>query len=742
MSIKLYFCIKLQNSYTMDTSNNIIYDNSIFTDGKYEILFCSGFSQSPNEDYNHVVQTINGADVNSPYIDLKYKIDWLEKWKSIKSVSFLMPQDKAYLGDVFATSPYGLIKKNRTGIGATTLELNSQRNSIVVVPTRALAYEKAKNSRIGESDRYSILYIGGCINGFKIPTIKKYLSDNDIKYKKFIVVIDSLDTLLEEIGEEHFKDYFIMFDEIDSYQYDSSYRPNMERNFDYYFKFPETRRCLVSATIGKFSNPRIENEPVINVTFSTPASRNISLIHTNDALTRTKITIEQLIEKYPDDKILIALNLVTRGMLPIISSLSKEIQSQCGILCSSKSQKDASSYYREIIGRKLPSKITFMSCTYFVGIDIDERFHLISVANIKYPFTLLSTDKLTQIAGRCRHQEGLLSETIVYSTNNQSDSIDYSILKQEIVSDAKLLSAFASNIKGVRYRFPQLIKKFNDIPDDEILEYSKKTYCGSSKINLVRQNSGDITPSYFNIDNIIIQVELKNTLYTLPKNLYYALRNEGNNVNFSSIEKEEDGIPQEVYNEVEEQRSLTTEEEREDLISQLREKRNLEDRAILAQGLRNDCKRVNSVFLEHFIELQRYVPFDRLVEILPEHDNPLKYKTFYSAVLIWALDENHSIKCAMREKFPIGNNLTNKEIEQGMNAIWNGILNYGELKSTTAIRRLGALFCKVGDRTSSYRNGKKENVYPILSYDVLGLNCEPLERIPSSENMTRMLKIR
>lgn len=96
----------------------------------------------------------------------------------------------------------------------------------------------------------------------------------------------------------------------------------------------------------------------------------------------------------------------------------------------------------------------------------------------------------------------------------------------------------------------------------------------------------------------------------------------------------------------------------------------------------------------------------------------------------------------MREKFPIGNNLTNKEIEQGMNAIWNGILNYGELKSTTAIRRLGALFCKVGDRTSSYRNGKKENVYPILSYDVLGLNCEPLERIPSSENMTRMLKIR
>ena len=96
----------------------------------------------------------------------------------------------------------------------------------------------------------------------------------------------------------------------------------------------------------------------------------------------------------------------------------------------------------------------------------------------------------------------------------------------------------------------------------------------------------------------------------------------------------------------------------------------------------------------------------------------------------------------MREKFPIGSNLTNKEIEQGMNAIWNGILNYGELKSTTAIRKLGTLFCKIGGRTSAIRNRKKENVYPILSYDVLDLDCEPVERIPSSENMTRILKIR
>ena len=257
----------------MDTINNITFDNNQFSDGKYEILYCTGIPYSFEDDPSPMVQSLNGADVNCENVDLKCKVNWLEKNKVIESISFMMPRDDAYLKDVFTTSPYGLIKKNRTGVGATTLELSSPRNSIVVVPTRALAYEKAKNSRIGDTNKYSVLYIGGSITGFNIPSVEDYLSDNEIKDKKFIVVVDSLPSLLDKIGEEHFKDYFIMFDEIDSYQYDSSFRPNMEQSFDYYFKFPETKRCLVSATIGKFSNARIENEPVINVTFKYSSSR-------------------------------------------------------------------------------------------------------------------------------------------------------------------------------------------------------------------------------------------------------------------------------------------------------------------------------------------------------------------------------------------------------------------------------------------------------------------------------------
>ena len=219
------------------------------------------------------------------------------------------------------------------------------------------------------------------------------------------------------------------------------------------------------------------------------------------------------------------------------------------------------------------------------------------------------------------------------------------------------------------------------------------------------------------------------------------MKEEGNNIEITHIKKEENTIPQEVYDEVEEQCTLTTEEERESLISQLRERDTLEERAALAQSLKNDCKRVNSTFLEHFIEMQKYVLFDKLVEILPLNDNTREYNKLYNSVLIWALDEGHPIKTTLKEYFHIGNMLTSEEIVNGVNVIWNSILQYGILSPVKAVQTLKTLFCKVGERTSSYRDGKKINVYPILSYDVLDLNCEPVERIPASQSLTRMLRI-
>lgn len=564
---------------------NIIEPESIISVGKYEILFASvSYYDEINKmiDSKKVMQYLNNAIVKYNEIDLEYTIDWEEKGKSICMINFKMPADKIHLADIFVTTPYGLIKKNRTGIGATTLELNSPRNSIVVVPTRALAYGKAASSKIeGESDKYRVLYVGGDITGFIVPEISDYLMDSSIHYKKFIVVADSLPRLLHIIGKEHYKDYFLMIDEIDSYQYDCSYRPNMENVMDYYFQFPISHRCLVSATIGEFSNKDITEEPVINVKFDNTQSRNINLIHTDKAEFRLKKLIEEIATANPDEKILIAYNSV-KGCATIINSLDESLKSECAILCSSKNE-EITEYYSDIVEDRLPKRITFMTCTYFVGIDITERFHLITAINVSKPYTILSTDKLQQIAGRCRHPEGLLSEAIIYTTKNNNEIP--TDLQEQVLKDAEALATFGNLYSKLKNKFPKSYYFTDDLIEKDFIETTAKRYFGSSPVKLIRKNSDRIfVPSYFNIDFVRIQADLLSRLYSTPNNLINALKSEGHIVEVNNYIENED-IPFDIRMQTDEDFQEAAMLQREDLIAGLQEEKTIEAREGLARNL-------------------------------------------------------------------------------------------------------------------------------------------------------------
>ena len=89
-----------------------------------------------------------------------------------------------------------------------------------------------------------------------------------------------------------------MVDEVDSYQYDGYFRESLENVIDYYFEFPYRNRCLVSATIGVFSNKKIEDEPVINISFNRSQRRNIALVHTNNVIKTAAKQIEKTIHDY------------------------------------------------------------------------------------------------------------------------------------------------------------------------------------------------------------------------------------------------------------------------------------------------------------------------------------------------------------------------------------------------------------------------------------------------------------
>lgn len=718
----------------MNTLHNIISDNNQFSDGKYEILYCTGIPHLFEDDPLPMVQTLNGADVNCENVDLKCKVNWLEKNKVIESISFMMPRDDAHLKDVFTTSPYGLIKKNRTGVGATTLELDSPRNSIVVVPTRTLAYSKAVNSRIeGVENKYKILYVGGKITGFNPPKIPTYLADSSIKYKKFIVVADSLPNLLNIIGEDNYKNYFLMVDEIDSYQYDCSYRPNMEDVIDYYFQFPQTQRCLVSATISRFSNKLIEDEPVINVEFNEPLSRNIRLVHTDDTDIRVKMTIEDIISTHPDDKILVAYNSISSCGY-IINSLDDELKADCAMLCSTKN-KSTVEYYSDITDNQLPKKISFMTCTYFVGIDITERFHLITVINSKKSHTVLSINKLQQIAGRCRSSEGLLSETIIYTTKENANNLNPDDVCSEALATAQQLTHFGELYSTLKYKFPRTSLFRNQFDSTEFIKEATVSYYSSNPVQVLRQDiNGKLMPSFFNIDNIRIQIELLNNLFSQASYLKDKLIHEGHNIEYQQYQEDE-RIADAVIEETDAQTQLSNQNQRDELISQLREETSLEGRERTANILRTQCSIVNSIFLEHFIELHRYVPFETLVDKLAQCNKPSEYKKLHNYVLFWALEERHSIKVTMRQNLPLNETFTGEELTTRFNTI-SRLLGLRELSSRQAIPIIKE-FCELSGRTTKRVNNTPTGAYKILSYNPFGLDIEPLEHISATKDMCK-----
>lgn len=707
--------------------------------GEYEILFAT--CPEDEEGNNMAVQWIQGASVKMDRFNLSYEIhpkkNEAGKNEGIESVSFTMPDGDFKLGDLFNISPYGLIKKNRTGIGATTLELLSKRNSIIVVPTKALAYNKAKISLIEGTDKYATFYIGSPIEGFKqTQSLDDYFNDDKIINKKFIVVADSLPRLLDYIKEENFKNYFLMIDEIDSYQYDSTYRPELEKVIDHYFTFPSQQRCLVSATVGNFTNPKIQKEPVIYVNFTLPQIRNIELVHTTSIHKTLIDTINLLLNNQSNEKILIAYNSI-RDIELIIKNLSSEYQNDCAVLCSPKSKPYVENYYSEPIDNQLPKRINFMTCTYFVGIDITERFHLISIADPTKLYTLLSLEKLQQISGRCRRPEGLLSETIIYTTINEHENEHINLKETEkvLLKDSEIFCDFANSIAIIKEKFPELNLDIINHNKEDLINGSAKRYFNLRKTKIVRTNiSGNFIPAYFNIDAILIQLNLCENLYKEQNKLKEALLEEGHKVLYKEIKEEITECRQNQLEQVKTNHKKVHQNEIEQIIQKLKQESDIRKRKEVANTYKTICTKHGSTFIERVLELHKYVPFDKLTEILPSKDHPNKYKNFYNSVIFWALAEDHSFKITIKTIFPIGSKFTNSEIEKKLNDILKSNLLH-ELKNRQCVTLL-THFCK----TTRINDRNVGNLYKILDYDINNFNCSPTIKIQAGQNLQKLFR--
>ena len=632
-------------------------------------------------------------------------------------VTGIFANKKHLLSNYLTKMPHGLVDKKIPGIGATTLEINSKRNSIIVFPTKALAYSK-------HSKHPNTLYVGSEIKGEKEKVtnqqIEEYLAKDG--YKKLLVVADSLGRLLGIIGK-NYKDYFLMIDEIDVLQTDNNFRPQLENVIDYYLMFPLKNRCMVTATMKEFINPLLKKECKFSITWIYNARRDVKLLHTNNT---TQTVIEYLIS-HPRDKIFIAYNSILQ-IQNILSTLDEETRKECAILCSEASIKEAGEYFAPKLGDNdtLPARINFATCCYFTGIDIEDSYHLITVSDVRRSHSMLTLDRMTQIHGRCRKVNGILSETIIYNTLGYVSVMESmekytATLLNKAQKVLKVLES-ADTISQGDYTLTDLFA----IIKEAIREKAQERIAGNELINLTRKDIyGKNVPAYLNIDYIIERTDLYAS-YFMPETLKEVL---GKQVNIISYKSLPHGVSPE-QNSIEKtnkdaQNKLTDSyiQEAIDNIKVLSTTGQLNDNT-LHLYIRQSRSRTK-IFLERFIKLYKYVDLDSLLHQLWEirTSNSIAYKNLNNAVMYWALDEEHPFKVAIRRSFTLNKSYSASEIQEILAPIVQYHL-HKVLKPRKYVALLKSIYAT--DRTSG-------NKYTIRGENPRGFK-EHTGRIATKEN--------
>lgn len=680
-----------------------------------------------------VFEEINGAYFNEG--DLKISLTLNKRLTNVDGYDIgdwtIVFKQGYKLGQLLDRVPYGIIDKSITGIGATTLEINTElRNSIIVVPTKALAYNKCISTNNARSEYYC-MYVGSSIGDITkditIDKIKKYIDYRGASVRKFIVVADSLPMLLDFLkilGEDIYRDYFLMVDEIDTMQADSAYRPRLETVMDYYFRFKFYNRAAITATMSAFSNPKLENEARVRIEWEVNPKRDISTLFTTyvDDLAWNEINI--LLET-DENKILVAYNSLD-GIANIIKHLSIP-SSDCGILCSERSIDKAQLYIDDVhnsIGSNghLLKRVTFMTCAYFAGIDIMDKCHLITVTSKLQPFTYLSLNRMTQIAGRCR--KGTISETIIYDIpeiSPKSEIKEVNNYRQSLISRANKYATLLNDIATATDEDPQLLplKEFVFSYTDFVSKV--KATPTNYPLTIVRQESetDKFVPAYFNIDSITEVWNLKHTIYSSKVEFIDSLRVEGHN-----ITELPDALLSKQEHETSEiqQIKLLNKEKFYDSFQQLRvQLKEWEEQGCneyhLKEIRRNTDKRLQQTALDTFVLLYPYIPSDELLDKLEDViDNERKLRNFINAAVFYALPMHHPFKASLIVSFGI--NVKTEEGSIGVNLrdriktireVFSSIYNY-ELSVKDAV--VSDLYNSFFDWKRSSRGDKVRNMNP------------------------------
>lgn len=389
-----------------------------------------------------------------------------------------------YLSDVMNEIPSNCILSKRIpGCGATTLELDTNRSSIIVVPNVPVIVSKC--------NKYDNLL--GVYEGVNQSQIIEYLRENRIR--KIMTTPESFSKVksaCEKCGINVYSDFFLLEDECHQLIKDVDYRIDIVMPMNDFFLF--NRKALVSATPIGFSDPRFEENhfEIIEITADYDYRQDITVTQTYNIAK----AVGQYLENH-NGTICFFINSVVE-----IYSIMKHFNllEDSAVYCAPKSRSKLkneygfTNAYTEWSADTM-KKYNFFTGRFFTAFDLELPYKpdLVMITdpyNAEYTMLDVDTDCI-QICGRFRN--GINSATHIYRVNPEivvksREQMEWEISAHEFAYQTIQTLYNSSENKESRFAFSAVL---------ETLPFRKYQY-------------PDFTKNWFAIDNDINEVLVQN----------------------------------------------------------------------------------------------------------------------------------------------------------------------------------------------------------------------------------------
>lgn len=325
-----------------------------------------------------------------------------------------------YLSDVMDEIPSDCILSKRIpGCGATTLELETPRNSIIVVPNVPVI--KSKCGKYGN--------LLGVYEDVTTDRIRSYLTNN--RLHKIMTTPESFGKVKNACSEiDIYNHFFLLMDECHQLIKDVDYRTDIVLPMNDFFRFKG--KALVSATPIGFSDPRFKGFETVAVSADYDYRQEITVTHTYNI----NKAISGYLEKATEGTVCFFVNSVA-----MIYSIMKQfgMLEDSTVYCAPKSRLKLKNEYSfdnayDDWSADTMKKYNFFTGRFFTAFDLDLPCQpdLVMVTDpyvSEYTMLDIDTDCI-QICGRFRN--GIKSATHIYRVNPEIITKDREQIEWEI----------------------------------------------------------------------------------------------------------------------------------------------------------------------------------------------------------------------------------------------------------------------------------------------------------------------